>query len=243
MLQAQLEDCRARELKSMEKHEKFMEREDKLLQKLDEISNKQASLPSNLLSTAGNVPYDEVSERFPNYNEMSLPQGPPLMAYQPQLAWDSAEVSRSTRLHHMHTQIQSAPTHPYVQNTTAEVLNANVQEAVNYTQAKPALNHLLKPCSTQDDAVVPCMTLVQHHSNTGFASNQQNAVHPTAAIAPMRTLSDDDKQTRCQQKGNITESVKSKGMKHFLIRPLNVAVGKLLIVIILFRLVLCYMLH
>ena len=218
MLQAQLEDCRARELKSMEKHEKFMEREDKLLQKLDEISNRQVTLPSNKLSTAQNVTYDQASESFQNYNEMRLPQGPPRMGYQSQLAWDSAEVSRSTRLHHMHNQIQPVPPHSYVQNATAEVLNANVQGAANHTQAKTALNHRLQPHSTQDDAVVPCMTLIQHQANMGFAPNQQNAVHPTAAIAPMRTLSDDDdKQPRCQQQGNMTESVDigSKGKKHF----------------------------
>lgn len=217
MLQAQLEDCRARELKSMEKHEKFMEREDKLLQKLDEISNKHVPLPSSQLSTARNVTYDQVSGSFQNCNEMCLPQGPPIMGYQPQLAWESAEVSRSTKLHHMHNQIQPVTPHPYVQNTTAQVLNANVQGASNHTQAKPALNHLLQPHSTQDDAVVPCMTLVQHQVNMGFASNQQNAVHPTAAIAPMRTLSGDGMQSRCQQQGNITESVdiESKGKKHF----------------------------
>lgn len=198
----------------MEKHEKFMEREDKLLQKLDEISNKQVPLHSNQLTTARNVIYDQVSESFQNCNEMCLPQGPSILAYQSQLAWDSAEVSGSARLHHMHNQIQPAPPHPHVQNTTAVVLNANVQEAVNNTQAKPALNHLLQPESTQDDAVVPCMTLLQHQANVGFAPNQQNAVHPTAAIAPMRTLSDDDKQPRCQQQGNITESVKSKGTKN-----------------------------
>ena len=219
MLQAQLEDCRARELRSMEKHENFMEREDKLLLKLDEISNKHVPLPSNQLSTARNVTYDQPSESFQKCNEMRLPHGPPIMGYQPQLAhaWGSAEVSGSARLHHMHNQIQPAPPYPYVQNATAEVLNANVQGAANHTQAKPALNHPLQPHSTQDDAVVPCMTLVQHQANMGFTLNQQNAVHPTAAIAPMRTLSDDDKQPRCQQQGNITESVdiESKGKKHF----------------------------
>ena len=213
MLQTQLDDYRAREVKSMGKQEKYLEREDKLLQKLDEISScrqqttaPQASLPLNRTSMIGNVNQLQASECLQGY----VPQNPSVAACQPHFVWDSTEVPTSMRLHHL----QPAP-HPTLQNTATEAFNFNMQ-APNYRQAAPVVDYQYQPLSNlpasesvfrgQGDAVVPSVN-VQYQAS---APNQQ--AHPTATIAPMRSASNQDQQPVCQQERNITEPVISKGI-------------------------------
>lgn len=98
MLQVQLEDCRARELKSMEKQEKYTEREDKLMEKLDEISSRQPCIPKVPLPlketpTARNTNNNQNSECLRDLNERCVPQNPSgIMALQPQFNWKGQEV-------------------------------------------------------------------------------------------------------------------------------------------------------
>ena len=98
MLQAQLEDCRAREVKSTERHEKYIEREDKLLQKLDEFSSRQTSAKQVpvLSATVRNTNYNQlqVPECLQMTNDVCFPQNPLFMGFQQQFAWDSTEVTR-----------------------------------------------------------------------------------------------------------------------------------------------------
>ena len=99
MLQAQLEDCRAREVKSIEKHDKYMEREEKLLQKLDEISKRQApmeNVPLSLkqTSTALTVNYNQANEFLQDFNEGCISQNSSVMTLQPGLNVDRTQVIR-----------------------------------------------------------------------------------------------------------------------------------------------------
>lgn len=217
MLQTQLEDHRTREVKSIEKQEKYLEREDTLLQKLDEISNRQksappVSLPSNQLSMVGNASQRQISECLQNPREGYVPQNPAFSSCHPHFAWDRTKVPSSIPLHHI-----QPPPHPSIQNTAAEAFHLNVQ-APNYTPAEPALDYQYPTQSSlpasqsvfrsQDDAVVPASVNIQYQA----VQSQQAVTHPTAAIAPMRPVPSHDQQPICQQEGNKTEPVISQGM-------------------------------
>ena len=219
VLQAQLDDYRAREEKSItEKQEKYLEREDKLLKKLDEISNwqqpgPQIPLPLNPTSMAGH----QASECLLHPGERYAPQNQSVTNYQPQFVWDSAEAPSSVRLHHM----QHVP-QPSLHNPTTEAFHLS-EHVLSCRQAAPALGYQYHPQSctlasesapslslrpVQDDAVVPASAV-----NIPIQQNQQAATHPTAAIAPMRTVSDQqDQQPLCQQERNVVEPVISKGI-------------------------------
>lgn len=144
-LQSQLDDSRAREVRSMEKHEKYIERDDKLMQKLEEINNKKAPPPSNLPSSLGrHFTYNQVSGYLENSSEVHFSQKPSDIAYQPQLPWERAEIPRYGKLHHMLPKAHSE-SHLFVQNpSTVGVCNMNEQGST-YEESIPALNYHSRP--------------------------------------------------------------------------------------------------
>ena len=217
MLQTQLEDNRAREVKSIEKQEKYLEREDKLLQKLDEISNRQKSAPQvphplNQMSMVGNVSQHRTNECLQYSNDGYVPQTAAVASCHQH--WARTEVPSSVRLHH----IQPGP-HPPIQSTAAEEFHLNGQ-AASYIPALTALDYQYSPQSnlpasksvfrSQDDAVVPASVNVQYQA----MQSHQAFAHPTAAIAPMRPAPNQDQQLVCQQEGDTTEPVISKGIRN-----------------------------
>ena len=218
MLQAQLDDYRVREEKSMtEEQEKYQEREDKLLKKLDEISNwqqpeQQIPLPLNQASMVGN----QASDCLLNPAEHYVPQNQSVTTYRPQFVWDNADAPTSVRLHHM-----QPLSHPSLHNPGTEPFYLS-EHASSYRQAVPAPGYQFHPQPSsfasdsapslsrrgQDDAVVPASAV-----NIHVQQNQQAATHPTAAIAPMRSApKHPDQQPLClEQELNIAEPVISKG--------------------------------
>lgn len=221
MLQAQLDDYRAREEKSMtEKQEKYLEREDKLLKKLDEISKwqqpgPQIPPPLNQASMRGH----QASECLLHPGERYVPKNQSVTPYQPQFVWDSTEAPTTVRLHHMHP----VP-HPSLHNPATEEFHLN-EHAPSYRQAASPLGHQYHPQPStrlsesapslslrgQEDAVVPASAV-----NIPMQQHQQAATQPTAAIAPMRPApNQQDQQPPCQQERNVTEPVISKGNENY----------------------------
>lgn len=218
MLQAQLDNYRAREKKSMtEKQEKCLEREDKLLKKLDEISNwhqpgPKIPIPLNQASMVGH----QASECLLHPGERYAPQNQSVPSYQPQFVWDSTEARTSVRLHHMQTLPQ-----PSLHPPATEAFHLN-EHAASYRQDTLAMGYQHHPQSStlasesapslslrgQDDAVVPASAV-----NIPMQQNQHGLNHPTATIAPMRPSSNQQNQKPFyQQERKLAEPVISKGI-------------------------------
>lgn len=200
MLNIQLEDHRTREVKALEKQDKYLEREDKLLQKLDEISCRQQPAPQVPLPLNPTPLVNQASEFLQYPYQRCGTRNPSVAAChgQPQFVWDSIEVptSNPVRLHH----IQPAP-QPTLQNPSTEAIHFNVQ-APSCREAAPVLDYYVH--QTKDDAVVPSVNIQKQ--SLPSVQNPQVATHPTAAIAPMRPASQ-DQQPLCQQQGNVTAPV------------------------------------
>ena len=120
----------------------------------------------------------------------------------------------------MAPQTQSAP-HPSFQNTTTEALNSHMRDT-NHRHVIPSLDCHYQPqpsmLPTSDtDSVVPCVNL-QYQTNMALADQHQPNVHPTAAIAPMRPVSNTEKRLLRQQERKVTQPAMSEGMDKDLVR-------------------------
>lgn len=221
MLQAQLDNYRAREEKSMtEKQEKCLEREDKLLKKLDEISywhqpGPQIPIPLNQASMVGH----QAAECLLHPGERYVPQNQSVPTYQPRFVRDSTEAPTSVRLNHMQTLPQPSLHHP-----ATEAFHLN-EHAANYRQDTLSMGYQHHPQSStfasesapfhslrgQDDAVVPASAV-----NISTQQNQHGLNHPTATIAPMRpALNQQNQKPLCQQERKLAEPVISKGIDDY----------------------------
>ncbi|XP_068714383.1 uncharacterized protein [Montipora foliosa] len=195
VLQAELKDCRARERKITEEHEKYVEREDRLMKQLQEISNKQTPSFSNLPYNAQVAACNTFSSGVPrNPSDVQHLQKPSIVGYQPQ----------HVRLHHMHPQTQYATKTFCHSATSAE---ANMQGAA-YEEAIPVMNYLPPTQLIQNEAVVPYLNIPQCQIPTqdSFIPKQSTVDHPTAAIAPMRSSTDGDQWLSCREDSKANES-------------------------------------
>ena len=160
MLQTQLQDHRNRELKAMEKQEKHLEREDKMLQKLEEMNSRQLSVlndPSYSTRHSNN----QALECFEDPRKSAEAQMRSAVAVQHFL-----QSCNSVKLHHIATQVQSAPHLPL--NSVRDQSHNQYVPVLGY-RAQPQMGSENMQCQSQQDQPV--------------------IYQPTAAIAPMRPVS------------------------------------------------------